>query len=118
MGNRKQQVESFLDTVTEKEMEDYIKDRKVNLEWIRKFKKIQETRHESHLQRLADEINKKSHDINNSFYKLGNAWIIAFILNFFYDDDYKITDIKQHLKVLMDDDKQLKDYVYDIMKDF
>ena len=34
MGNRKQQVESFLDTVTEKEMEDYIKDRKVNLEWI------------------------------------------------------------------------------------
>lgn len=50
MGNRKQQVESFLDTVTEKEMEDYIKDRKVNLEWIRKFKKVQETRHESHLQ--------------------------------------------------------------------
>ena len=118
MGNRKQQVESFLDTVTEKEMEDYIKDKNVNLEWIKKFKRIEETRHESHLNRLTEQIYQKNFDVNDSFYKLGVAYVVAFILNSFYDDKYKINDIKYYLKAIIDGDSETKGYVYDIMKDF
>ena len=111
-------MESFLDTLTSKEMQDYIDDKKLNLEWIKKFKIIKNTRHTSNLQRLAEEISNKNHDINNSFYRLGNAYIIAFILNCFYDDKYKISDIKYYLKVIIDGDEELKGFVYDIMKDF
>ena len=50
--------------------------------------------------------------------KLGSAYMIAFILNSFYDDKYKINDIKCYLKAIIDEDNEVKEYVYDIMKDF
>lgn len=118
MNNRKQQVESFLDTLTSKEMDNYIADKNINLEWISKFKRIKETKPESHHHRLVEEIARNGLDMNNSFYKLGSAYVIAFILNSFYDDKYKINDIKYYLKAIIDDDSEIKDYVYDIMKDF
>ena len=99
-------------------MDDYIADKKINLEWIIKFKRIKETKPKSHQHRLVEEIANKGQNVNNSFYKLGSAYMIAFILNSFYDDKYKINDIKCYLKAIIDEDNEVKEYVYDIMKDF
>jgi len=48
---------------------------------------------------------------------MGEAYIIAFVLECFYDKKYKIKDLQQYLKAIIDGDEELKEYVYDIMKD-
>lgn len=122
LNNRKQQVESFLDTVTSKEIQDYINNNKLNLEFIKKLKVVKETKPSSYLQKHVEKISRLANEAHNEvidkFYKLGKAQIIAFILTCFYDDKYKINDIKYYLKAIIDDDNELKEYVYDIMKDF
>ena len=73
---------------------------------------------ETHFIKISNNINEKFYKVLNQYRQLGSAYIIAFVLECFYDDKYKIKDIQSYMKALMDDDKQLKEYVYDLMKDF
>ena len=122
MNNRKQKVYSLLDSLTEKELENYLKDRKINLatnELLRRFKKYKSDNIESnHYGRMCKSVNGDLENIISKYNKLGMAWVIAFIFACFYDEKYKIKDIKDCLKDLIDDNQELKEYVYDIMKDF
>lgn len=118
MNNRKQQVNSFLDSVTQKELDEYIKERKLNNRINEILNMIKDKREVKHFDRLSNSINKDFGDIISNNVKLGQAWVIAFVLVCFYDDKYKISDLKLYMKKLMDGDDSLKQYVYDLMKDF
>lgn len=76
----------------------------------------------SHSNQIFDDMNKKYSDSHieyvENIYKLGQAQIIALLLNNFYNEDYQISNIKDFFKAWMDNDKELKSYVYEIMKDY
>lgn len=117
MNNRKQQIESFFNKLTSKEIQDYIESNKLNIEVKGMLAKIGKAKPESHSNRLVLDITEEYNNAISKFYKIGNAYIIAFILNCFYDDKYKINDIKYYLKEMIDRDLELKEYTYEIMKD-
>jgi hypothetical protein len=120
MNNREQQVYSLLDSLSQKELENYIQDRKLNkkvkdmLDTISRYK----DREPTHFVKLSNSITGNLNDIIMKYHKLGQAYTIAFILECFYDQKYKIADLKSYLKIQMDNDKELKEYVYDCLKDF
>jgi hypothetical protein len=64
-----------------------------------------------------EKINKTICDSMEQYYKLGEATIIALILNCFYEDKYKSKDIKEYMKSIIDSDNELKEMVYDCMKE-
>ena len=72
----------------------------------------------THLYIIGDEIGKEFNESANKYYKMGQAWIIAFVLECFYDNKYKIKDLQWYLKEIIKQDDTLKEYVYEIMKDF
>ena len=76
----------------------------------------------THDNKILDDISKKYSDNHieyiENIYKLGQAQIMALLLNQFYDENYKVSDIKSFFKAWMDNDKELKNYVYEIMKDY
>ncbi|HHU55746.1 MAG TPA: hypothetical protein GXZ48_03530 [Acholeplasmataceae bacterium] len=118
-NNRKQKVYSILDSLTQTELDNYIKERKINL----KVDKLMETlnkikKPESHYARIIQKINDDFSNILTSYYNLGMAWVIAFVLESFYDDKYKIKDLKLYLHEIMKNNSELKDMAYDCMKDF
>ena len=118
MNNRKQEVFTMLDSLTSKEIEDYIADRKIDVNLKKLLEKIKEDRPETHFATISNNINKKFVDIVNQYYQLGLAYVIALVLECFYDDKYKTKDIQSYLKAMMNSDNQLKEYVYDLMKDY
>jgi hypothetical protein len=118
-NNRKQKVYSLLDSLSQNELEKYMSERDfINADIKRKFAKIKNSREPNHYDILTSKIGVDIDKNFKSFYKIGQAWIIAFVLECFYDKKYKIADLKEYLKALIDDDKELKEYVYDLMKDF
>ena len=118
-NNRKQKVYSILDSLTQKELEQYIKDRNINLNHNELFQKINKIKKpNSHYERINNKINEDFSNVLNSYYQLGMAWVIALVLECFYDDKYKIKDLKTYLYELMKNNKELKEMVYDCMKDF
>ena len=119
MNNRKQKVESVLKSLTQKELDDFITKNNINLDRDRMHRKLKEIRKpETHYQKIGESINNDIGENINSYYKLGQAWVIAFVLECFYDDKYKIQDIKTYMKAMIKDDVELKEMVYDIMKDW
>lgn len=118
-NNRKQKVYSLLDSLSQTELEKYISEREfINADIKRMMNKIRNNREPNHGNILASKIGADIDKSLNSYYKLGQAWIIAFVLECFYDKKYKIADLKEYLKIMIDGDKELKEYVYDLMKDF
>lgn len=118
-NNRKQKVYSLLDSLSQNELEKYMSEREfINAGVKKMIEKIKINREPNHYNILISKIGVDIDKNFNSFYKLGQAWIIAFVLECFYDKKYKIADLKEYLKVMIDGDKQLKEYVYDLMKDF
>ena len=118
-NNRKQKVYSVLDSLSQNELEKYMSEREfINTDIKRMMEKIQTNRETNHYNTLASKISKDIDNNFRSFYKFGQAWIIAFVLECFYDKKYKIADLKEYLKAIIDGDKELKEYVYDLMKDF
>jgi hypothetical protein len=119
MNNRKQQVFAMLDSLTKKEIYDYIKERNIIVKGMKEdFHRIAKVKQPSHFETILSNISGNMYETTNEYYRLGEAYIIAFILVCFYDDKYKIKDMKDYMKGLIDGDKKLKEYVYDIMKDF
>lgn len=119
MNNRKQKIESILDSLTQKELDTYIKDRNISLENNKMFQRLKSIKKpESHFIRIAENIHNDVQKGLDSYFKLGEAWIIAFIFVCFYDDKYKIKDLKTYLHALFKNDSELKDMVYDCMKDW
>jgi hypothetical protein len=120
MNNRKQKIYSLLDSLSQKELEDYMKDRKLNkkaremLELINRYKEGKP----NHFVKISNSIAGNLNDIICKYHKLGQAYTIAFVLEYFYNQKYKLADLKTCMKETMDRDKDLKEYVYDCMKDF
>ncbi len=122
-SNRQQQVNSFLEGITQKELDNYISKNKLNVKYADTLRKIRdETSSKTHIDMVFKDINTKFNkeyvDYIWSVYKIGQAQLIALFLNNFYDENYKISNIKKLLKAWMDNDKELKNYVYEIMKDY
>lgn len=119
MNNRKQQIKSFLDSMTCKEFDDYIKESNIPNKNVQEMMdRIKYRKHEKHFDIVMSKINEALGKDINSIYKLGQAWVIAFVLESFYDQKYKISDLQYYMKALIKDDEELKEYVYEIMKDF
>ena len=121
-NNRKQKVYSMLDSITKTELENYISDKKLmktkSKEMLELFNRVKVNREQNNLQIISSNLSKNLQETINGYYKMGEAYIIAFVLECFYDKKYKIKDLKEYLKTMIDSDKKLKEYVYDIMKDF
>ena len=118
-NNRKQKVYSILDSLSRTELEKYISEREfIDTDIKKMMEKIQTNRESNHYNSLALRIGMDIDKNFKSFYKFGQAWVIAFVLECFYDKKYKIADLKEYLKAMIDGDKELKEYVYDLMKDF
>lgn len=118
MNNRKQKVYSMLDSLTSKELEDYMSNKKINSNFDKLLQKLRNNKPETHFNKHLEDAQKDFGIIFNKYYKLGVAWVIALVLECFYNDKYKIKDIQSYMKNLIKDDDELKEYVYDIMKDF
>ena len=118
MNNRKQQINSFLNSLTTKELDTYLKENKINknhveeLEILTKYRQYKHT--ESHFQKL---YNKTYNSINNLYF-LGEANIIATILYYSLQESFDIKDFVKMFNKLLENNKELKEYVYEIMKDF
>ena len=122
-SNRQQQVNSFLSGLTQKEVDIFIDENKINVEYIKKLNKIRNSSlSKTHSQKIFDTITQKfgkeHEEFTESIYKIGQAQIVALLLNQFYDENYKVSDVKSFFKAWMDNDKDLKGYVYEIMKDY
>lgn len=122
-SNRQQQVNSFLSGLTQKEVDIFIDENKINVEYIKKLNKIRNSSlSKTHSQKIFDTITQKfgkeHKEFAESIYKIGQAQIVALLLNQFYDENYKVSDVKSFFKAWMDNDKDLKGYVYEIMKDY
>lgn len=118
MNNRKQKVESILKSLTQKELDDFITKNNINLDRDRMYRKLKEIRKpETHYHKIGESINSDIGKNIHSYYKLGQAWVIAFVLECFYDDKYKIRDMQTYIKAIIKDDDELKEMVYDCMKD-
>ena len=121
-NNRKQKIYSILDSLTRTELEKYISDKKLintkSKELLELFNRVKVNREQNNLQIISSNLSKNLQETIDGYYKMGEAYIIAFVLECFYDKKYKIKDLKEYLKTMIDHDKKLKEYVYDIMKDF
>jgi hypothetical protein len=112
----------MLDSITLTELENYIKDHKdkINKYYIEKLQELKHYKPQNHLNKLAEKIYAEN-NIRKALednYRLGEAFIMAFVLECFYDKKYKLKDLKDYLKVMIDNDNTLKEYVYECMKDF
>ena len=120
-NNRKQKVYSMLDSITRTELENYILDNKyINTktkELLELLDRVKANKEYSQSDKILNKLNNNFQQSLNNYYKFGMANIIAFVLECFYDKKYKIKDLQQYLKAIIDGDKELKEYVYDIMKD-
>lgn len=118
-NNRKQKVYSVLDSLSQSELEKYMSERKyININVKKLLEKLKINKEPTHFDTIVSKINKGFDNTLKSYYKLGEAWVIAFVLECFYNKKYKISDLQDYLKAMIDDDKELKEYVYDLMKDF
>lgn len=118
-NNHKQKVYSVLDSLTQKELEQYMKDRNINLKRdsiVDKLSRFRKT--DTHREKISQDISTKFSNNLQSYYSFAQANIITFILEYLYDDTYKIKDLKEYLHEIMKSNKELKEMVYDIMKDF
>jgi len=120
-NNRKQKVYSVLDSITRTELENYISDNKLmktkSKELLELLDRVRANSNHNQSSKIINKLNKNIQESINGYYKMGEAYIIAFILECFYDKKYKIKDLQQYLKAIIEDDKELKEYVYEIMKD-
>lgn len=118
-NNHIQKVYSVLDSLTQVELNHYIKDRNINLKRDVMFDKLSKIhKPETHQTKISQEIGDAFSKALNSYYNMGMAWVISFVLESFYDDKYKIKDLKDYLHEMMKSNKELKEMVYDCMKDW
>jgi len=124
-SNEKQKIYKILDSLTQTELENYISDRNILETEIQEFKnkyemlnRIKISRENNHLDTITVNLYSNIQDSINKYYKLGMAKVIAPILQNYHDEKFKITDLQKHIKDILETDKDLKEYVYEIMKDF
>jgi hypothetical protein len=115
--SRKQTVENLLNGLTSKEMDEYIKDNNlINKDMMEKYELLKRHCKPDHFSILTDKASSTLQKGINDYYKIGQAQIISMLLNCFYDGNFNITDVKTFFKKMMDGDKLLKEYTYEIMK--
>lgn len=83
-------------------------------EFYAKYK--QEKTKNSHLENIHTKLSENISDILEDCISLGAAYIIAHVLEK-VPDKWTNSDIKVYLKKTLDNNKKIKDYAYDIMKD-
>lgn len=119
MNNRKQKIYSLLDSMTANELDDYIKNRvginKTTIDTLTHIQKYKEYKNETtHLQRL---VNKSYEGIQNLFV-IGEANIIAMVLYYSLHDEFNVKNFCDVFRDMLKKDKVLREFTYDIMKDF
>lgn len=118
MNNRNQKINFLLDSLTLKELEDYLKKKNIDKKKLENLKQIElhkEVKGEiNHSQKLFNKI--YSNNINDMVY-FGQAQIIAYALSFGFHDYITMQDLINFYKRNMDSEPKLKEYVYEIMKD-
>jgi hypothetical protein len=118
-NNRKQEIYLILDSLTQAELDNYINDRNIDLEQDNIYKNLNKIKKpETHFDKIMLNIGNDFNNAVNSYYDLGMAFVIAFVLECFYDDKYKINDLKTYLHAMIQDNPELKEMVYECMKDF
>lgn len=73
---------------------------------------------ETELQKIANNIGSEFNKTMEQLYNLGQASVISSILHCINDKNFQIKDIKEYLKLYLDKNKELKNMVYNCMKDF
>lgn len=75
--------------------------------------------------KIGSELNKSNEIMNDAlrnaiiqYYLLGQASIISLLLHGINYKNYKSEDIKECLELCINGDKELKNMVYDCMKDY
>lgn len=119
MNNRKQEIYILLDSMTANEFDDYIKNRvdtnKTALDYLNHMKKYKEYKNETiHLQRLVN----KSYEGIQDLFTVGEANIIAMILYYSLHDKFNVKDFCNIFRDMLKRDEKLREFTYDIMKDF
>ena len=124
-NNEKQKIYEMLDSLTQIELESYISDRNLLKTEIQEFKnkykmlnRIKISRENNHHDTITVNLYNNLQDLINKYYKLGMAKVIAPILYDYSDEKYKIADLQKYIKDILETDKELKEYIYEIMKDF
>lgn len=73
---------------------------------------------ETELQKIANNIGSEFNKTMEQLYNLGQASVISSILHCINDKNFQIKDIKKYLKLYLDKNKELKNMVYNCMKDY
>lgn len=116
-NNRKQKVNAFLDSITRVELEQYMKNTKLNRDARTLLNELSSQRPETHIERIYTQLNNDFAELLDKLRRLGQAHIIATVLNFMFDARYSLGDLKDMLYNYCKDDKILQEYVFEIMKD-
>lgn len=117
MNNRKQQINSLLSSLTSKELEEYLKENNINKDKLHQLETMkiyyEHKNRNTHMQKLLSEMNN-----SGNMYLLGEANIIAYIIYYGLHKEFKVKDFVQGFDNMLKSDNKLKEYVYEIMKDF
>jgi hypothetical protein len=117
METRKKEINNLLDSITINEIDDYIKDRHIiNDDYKKMIERIKINRPDTHFQKIVNNIHDPVSKGLEYMYKFGMAIMMSRIL-FYYSNKYKISDLQDEIKNTISNDKILKEYVYDYMKD-
>ena len=119
MNNRKQKINSILDSLTSKEIEQYLSERKINKKKTELLQILQKNKDQkgelTHLQKLFSEvINYQPYE---KMFDLGQANVIAMIFHYGLHKDFTMKEFIKGMRNSFDDNQRLKNFVYDIMKD-
>ena len=67
--------------------------------------------------KISNEINKSVSKAISDYYTFGEAYILATV-QYLLNQDCDIDEMKKYIKEVIDTNVELKDYVFEIMKDF
>ena len=116
--NRKQQVNAFLNGVTSSELEEYLQENEISEESNKCFQlmKMYKEHHNetTHIQKLVNGTYKNM----NNLYMLGEAYIIAMVMYYGLHKDFTVKMFVESFDDMFKTDEILKEYVYEIIKDF
>jgi hypothetical protein len=117
LNNRKQQIFSTLDSLTSTELEKYIQERKLNNKMEDLLNTIKSKKEPTHFQKLINEFSKNVSSIYEKYYFLGEAYILSYFLYNLCHFDFDTKKYKKQIIKILEDNQELKEMTYELMKD-
>lgn len=69
------------------------------------------------INKISEDITKKFGEYTDEYYKICNAYILSLLLHYIIYKNYTEKDIVKMIYEMMKTDEDLKNYVYDYMKE-